>query len=323
MQLTNAQYDSILNEYKRRQNYSRKILDQRTAEIYKNIPEYEEFDHKIAALSISEAKQRLQNGGAESENYKEQLEDLKTQKKLLLTRSGYSINYLDPIYMCPYCKDTGFIENEKCHCFKQAMLDLLYEQSNIRQMLAEQTFDNISFEYQQGENLDRLRAAVSFCEDFVDKFDVKYQNLLLCGNVGTGKSFLSGCVANELLNKGHSVIYFSAVGLFEKISEYVFQKNDKDASSNPFDDIYSCDLLIIDDLGTELVNNFVMTQLFSIINERHLRHKATVISTNLELGDLKSVYSERITSRLFSLYNVFKLSGTDVRLIQKRMENRK
>lgn len=323
MQLSNAQYDSIINEYKRRRNYSRKILEQRTAEVYKNIPEYEKYDKQIAALSIKEIKQRLQSDLDVSYNYTEQIEDCKLKKKLLLTEAGYSINYLDPIYMCPYCKDTGFIDNEKCHCFKQAMLDLLYEQSNIRQMLSEQTFDNISFEYQQGEDLDRLERAVAFSEEFVDKFEVKYQNLLLCGEVGTGKSFLSGCIANALIEQGHSVIYFSSIGLFEKISEYVFHKNDKDATSNPLDDIYSCDLLIIDDLGTELVNNFVMTQLFSIINERHLRHKATVISTNLELGDMKNIYSERITSRLFSLYNVFKLSGTDVRRIKKRIENRK
>ena len=150
-----------------------------------------------------------------------------------------------------------------------------------------------------------------------------YQNLLFYGTVGTGKSFLSNCIASALIEKGHSVIYFSAGDLFAKISEYAFRKNGRDSDSNPYEDIYNCDLLVLDDLGTELTNSFVVSQLFTCLNERHLRRKSTVISTNLPMEDLRDRYSDRIFSRIVSNYDICKLSGQDVRIYKKRMLNRK
>lgn len=332
MALSNSQYDSIIREYNRRRLASRNLLEERTKEVYEALPEYKEMDDLIASISIQKAKQKLMAGEGnsasgnsleEDEDIHDVLEDINTRKKLLLTGAGYSIHYLDPIYTCPSCKDTGFIGEEKCHCFKQAMLDLLYEQTNIREILAEETFDSISYEYQLGEDLAHFRKAVEKAEQFVESFEYDYRNLLFYGTVGTGKSFLSNCIANAILEMGHSVIYFSATGLFQKISEYAFQKNGKDSASSPYEDLYHCDLLIIDDLGTELTNNFVASQLFSILNERHLRHKATVISTNLNLSDLSQRYSERVFSRLASNYEICKLSGQDVRTYKKRMSIRK
>ncbi len=230
---------------------------------------------------------------------------------------------MDPVYTCSYCKDTGFIEGEKCHCFKQAMLDMLYEQSNIREVLLNESFEDVSLEYQHGEDLTRLQNAVLKSKNFVENFELDYQNLLFYGTVGTGKSFLSNCIANALIEKGHSVIYFSAGDLFAKISEYAFRKNGRDSGMNPYDDIYNCDLLVLDDLGTELTNSFVVSQLFTCLNERHLRRKSTVISTNLPMEDLRDRYSDRIFSRIISNYDVCKLSGQDVRIYKKRMTNRK
>ncbi len=329
MALSNSQYDSIIRDYNQRRLASKRLLEERTREVYEALPEYKEMDELIASISVNKAKQKLQAFDEDAapvdvdEDIHDILEDINTRKKLLLTGAGYSIHYLDPVYTCPFCKDTGFIENEKCHCFKQAMLNLLYEQSNIQDILQNETFDNISYEYQVGEDLVRFKKAVANAEKFVDSFEYDYRNLLFYGTVGTGKSFLSNCIANAILEKGHSVIYFSAIALFQKISEYTFHKNGKEDLTNPFEDIYNCDLLIIDDLGTELGNSFVTSQLFACLNERHLRHNATIISTNLDLNELTERYSDRIFSRLISNYDVIKLSGQDIRTYLKRMMNRK
>ena len=179
--------------------------------------------------------------GGSADELKDILEDLNRQKKLLLTAAGYSVNYLDPVYTCSYCKDTGFIDGQKCHCFKQEMLDMLYEQSNIREVLANESFDDVSLEYQQGEDLTRLQNAVVHAKNFVKNFDLDYQNLLFYGTVGTGKSFLSNCIASELIKKGHSVIYFSSFGLFEKLAQLSFAYNSNrplapQGSTRPFEE---------------------------------------------------------------------------------------
>lgn len=323
MALTNTQYDTIIQGYNRRRLDARKQLEERTREIYEKLPEYKHLDELTASISVSQGKKRLTGEIDTLDELKDILEDLNRQKKLLLTAAGYSVNYLDPVYTCSYCKDTGFIEGEKCHCFKQAMLDMLYEQSNIREVLLNESFEDISFAYQQGDDLLRLQNAVNNSKKFVENFDLDYQNLLFYGTVGTGKSFLSNCIASALIEKGHSVIYFSAGDLFAKISEYAFRKNGRDSDSNPYEDIYNCDLLVLDDLGTELTNSFVVSQLFTCLNERHLRRKSTIISTNLPMEDLRDRYSDRIFSRIISNYDICKLSGQDVRIYKKRMTNRK
>lgn len=323
MALTNAQYDTIIQGYNRRRLNARKQLEERTREIYDKLPEYKNLDELTATIAVQQGKKSLTGEIDTLDDLKGILEDLNRQKKLILTAAGYSINYLDPVYTCSFCKDTGFIDGEKCHCFKQAMLDMLYEQSNIREVLLTESFDDVSMEYQQGEDLTRLQNAVTNAKKFVENFDLDYQNLLFYGTVGTGKSFLSNCIASALIEKGHSVIYFSAGDLFAKISEYAFRKNGRDSDTNPYEDIYNCDLLVLDDLGTELTNSFVVSQLFTCLNERHLRRKSTIISTNLPMEDLRDRYSDRIFSRIISNYDICKLSGQDVRIYKKRMINRK
>ena len=141
--------------------------------------------------------------------------------------------------------------------------------------------------------------------------------------MGTGKSFLSGCVAKELIDSGHPVIYFSASGLFDLLARAKFDYKSLEDLRGEYEDLFSCDLLIIDDLGTEYTNNLVNSELFSLINERHLKHKATIISTNLSLEDFRNRYSDRIFSRITSNYEICKLTGPDIRMYKKRLENRK
>jgi DNA replication protein DnaC len=184
-------------------------------------------------------------------------------------------------------------------------------------MLKTENFSSLSYDYYEGENLEKFKKAVQICQNFIKSFDKDYRNLFFYGTVGTGKSFLSCCVAKELMDMGKLVIYFSASQLFDTLSKSTFDKDSKEAVSGISDDIYNCDLLIIDDLGTELTNSFVASQLFSCLNNRHLRKKTTIINTNLSLGELRDRYSDRIFSRITSNYEVCKLTGRDIRVQKK------
>lgn len=317
MALTKAQYDSILRNYEYTRDRNRHALEERLALVYERIPAYKEIEESIGSTSVSHARMLLDGNEAALRALKDKLKETSRQKKLLLEEAGFPEDYLDPIYDCPACKDTGYINGEKCTCFRQQEITLLYEQSNIRDMIEKENFTTLSLDYQQGDDRKRLEAAVNKCMDFVKTFKEEYQNLFLYGTVGTGKSFLSGCIAKELLADGYSVIYFSANRLFESLSNYSFDTKMKEALYNFNKDLYNCDLVIIDDLGTEFFNGFVSSQFFGLINERHLRQKSTIISTNLTLEDFRDRYSDRIFSRITSNYTLLKLSGQDIRMQKK------
>lgn len=323
MALTNAQYDSIMRGYEKTQSKNTYLLDKRFQEISEKLPEYKETDNAISSLSIARGKKLLEGDANATASLHEEIASLSKRKKQILTSAGYPADYLEPIYDCPLCKDTGFINGEKCSCFKQAVINLLYEQSNIKEMLKEENFSKLSFEYYIGEDLERFSHAVEGSKKFIEDFNLDYHNLFFYGTVGTGKSFLSSCIAKELMDKGHSVIYFSSSKLFDTLSKMTFELRNKEELSRIYDDLYNCDLLIIDDLGTELTNSFVTSSLFSCLNERHLRKNPTIISTNLSLEELSIRYSERIFSRITSYFNLYKLTGQDIRMHKKRIANRK
>ena len=323
MPLTNTQYDIILRDYENRQLKNRHEAEQRAAYVYDHVPGYRELDESVAAVSVSQGKKYLAGDEQAMEELKLLISELSFKKARLLKEAGLPEDYLKPVHTCPDCRDTGYIDGQKCHCFKQAMISLLYEQSNIREMLQHDNFQSLSYEYYEGEDLSRFKKAVITCQNFIKNFNSDYHNLFFYGTVGTGKTFLSNCVAKELIESGHSVIYFSAAGLFDLLSRYSFDYKGKEDERERYADLYQCDLLIIDDLGTELTNQFVASRLFSLLNERHMGKKATVISTNLSLEELRNRYSDRIFSRITSHYELCKLTGPDIRMYKKRLLNRK
>ena len=318
MALTKTQYDLINRCYEERQTRNMRLLAQRRQQIYAELPEYRELDTSVGATSVAHARLLLDGDKAAMENLKQELAQSAARRRALLAQAGYPQDYLEPFYDCPDCRDTGYIGSEKCHCFRQQEITLLYEQSGIQEMIARENFDTLSTAYYEGEDLRRFENAVAISHKFVDDFKKSYQNLLFYGTVGTGKSFLSGCIARELLSQGQAVIYFSACGLFETLARYSFDTKAKEGLYNFYKDIYNSDLVIIDDLGTEVTNSFVTSQLFSLIGERHLRHRATIISTNLNLEEMRDRYSDRIFSRITSNYTLCKLTGPDIRMYKKR-----
>lgn len=317
MPLNNNQYDSIIRTYEEKQNKNRYLLEERRRYVYQKIDGYKELADSIASISVQQGRKLLSGDETALTELRRLLRELSEAKNGLLLSAGLPADYLEPVYDCPDCRDTGYINGKKCHCFRQAEISLLYEQSNISQLLEKENFSTLSYDYYQGEDLARFRSAAEASKKFARNKDFDYHNLFFYGTVGTGKSFLSGCIAKEMIENGRSVIYFSAVRLFETLSQISFDHKSKEDLHNMHHDLYQCDLLIIDDLGTELTNNFITTQLFSCLNERHIRRKPTIISTNLSLEELRNRYSDRIFSRIMSNYQIYKLTGPDIRIRKK------
>ena len=323
MALTNSQYDTIIREFEAKQNRNRHLLEERSAYVYAHVEGYRAIEESIASVSVEQGKKLLAGDENALMELKDILADFSSMKKQLLVSAGLPENYLEPVYDCPDCNDSGYQGNNKCHCFKEREITLLYEQSGIREMLENENFSTLSFEYYQGEDLQRFQNAVTTCRNFINNFNSDYHNLFFYGTVGTGKSFLSGCIAKDLIESGHSVIYFSASGLFDTLSKAKFDYRNTEDLHKAYEDLFQCDLLIIDDLGTEYTNSFIISQLFSLINERHLAKKAVIISTNLSLEDFRNRYSDRIFSRITSHYEICKITGPDIRVYKKKLQNRK
>lgn len=323
MALSNSQYEAIIKRYGKARDDSRYALEARREEVYSSVPGYRELADSVSTLSVSCARRMLDGEDDALDGLRAQLAEIAARQKELLAACGYPPDYLEPVFSCPDCQDTGYVTSpdtglkEKCHCFRQQEISILYEQSNIQNLIKKENFSTLSSQYYKGEDLQHFNAAVDFSRKFVQNFKQDYHNLFFYGTVGTGKSFLSGCIANELLQQGYSVIYFSASGLFDTLARYAFDARLKEEQHDFCEDIYGCDLLIIDDLGTEVTNNFVSSQLFVCLNERHLRRKATIISTNVTLEEFRDRYSDRIFSRITSSFTLRKLTGPDIRICKK------
>lgn len=326
MALTNAQYQSIIRDYERIRDDNRFALDARKEQVRQSVPEYYDLEDSISSLSVSAARLTLGGDEAALARLHDSLTDIRQRQSELLASAGFEPDYLAPIYSCPLCQDTGYVissdnRRQKCSCFRQREISILYSQSHIQDMVARENFSTLSTEYYEGEDLRHFESAAALCHDFVKNFDQDYRNILFYGTVGTGKSFLSGCIAKELLDQSCSVIYFSAANLFDLFARYSFEHKEKETLQSFCEDIYGCDLLIIDDLGTEITNAFVASQMFSCLNERSLRRKPVIISTNLSLEELRDRYSDRIFSRITSSFALCKLTGKDIRIHRKRAQN--
>ena len=324
MTLSNIQYDEIMRHYGRVQNKNRRIHERRIEEVYNRIPQYKEYEAQIRDISVGRARALVNGCEASLNDYKRQMKELMEEEKELLKGAGFEPDYLDDIYDCPYCKDTGYINGEKCSCMKKLEIELLYKQSYLADVLERENFDTFNWNYfsedyiipEQGgislkAYMDKLVNVV--IKDYIDNFDNKEasSNLLLIGESGVGKSFLIHCIAKRLMDSSHSVVYQTAEQFFEMLSGRILRK-DEDCE-NRYELAYESDLLIIDDLGTELNNSLTNSELFNCINDRLLRRKAVIISTNLMPRDMQDIYSERVASRIVSNYKCIYMYGDDIR----------
>jgi len=326
---------NILNEYEKKRIYKFNELENRKKNLYGKIPRLQEIDNELSSLSISTAKNiLLSNNQNLITNLNNTINKLKDEKIKLLASVGKKESYLSINYDCDLCKDTGYItenfQTVKCNCLKQKIYDLEYNKSNIFN-LSKQNFSNFQStfysdivdksKYKSDKSpRDNIEIIKKICINFINNFEnPEEKNLLFTGNTGLGKTFLSSCIANELLKQGKTVLYQTSPIMFDTIINYRFGKS----SSNIYNNLLDVDLLIIDDLGTECMNNMKFTELFNIINSRIINQNnkctKTVISTNLNLQNLFQSYDERIVSRFIGNYNICKFYGEDIRFIKKQL----
>lgn len=318
--------NEILSEFEKKRDravYEQKL---RQNEVYFKVPEIKKLDEEISKTGFLISKAILRNPKSYEENVeriKERMEKLKMKKAVLLTENNIPLEYLDVNYECNRCKDTGYLKNgEKCSCFKQALIRKAYNMSNIENTLKKEnfrTFDinifpNKPFESEKLTPRENMMNILSISEGFVSNFNENNgENLLFYGSTGLGKTFLCNCIAKALLDKNKIVVYQTAFTILEIIENHRFNKNGKKFDYEDYNYLFEADLLIIDDLGTEVSNTFTNAEIFNIVNTRLISGKKTIISTNLTPKEISEIYTDRIFSRILEKFIPLKFYGPDLR----------
>lgn len=318
----------ILKIYDKIREDEDKALQLRKAEISDKFPKIIELDNRIQKLSLQMAVSILKANNSEKvvDNYKESITDLRIKKGEMLAENGYDTEYLNLHYHCNKCKDTGFIGPDKCSCYKQKLIRLYYKNSELENTIAFNNFNNFDLnlfsshklgdeKFSPRKNMENNLEYI--LKEYISNFSTISTNLLFYGNPGSGKTYLSYCIAKAILDLGYLVVYKTSDELIKNLREIRFN-NDSSLESL----LLECDLLIIDDLGAEHLNEFSITELFNIINKKILTKKKMLISTNLTLPGITKQYSERIASRLIGEFKLCKFYSEDIRIKKNLEKNR-
>lgn len=320
----NRYINDIILEYERSAALAEENARIKRDEVYRAVPRIKAIDAELSHIGIEIAQAVLKKDANINdliEKKRRRSMELKIEKAELLTANSFPQNFAAPKYRCGMCKDTGYVGSKKCSCFKQRIIDKYYDQSNLKGILKKENFDTFVFDYYSPrrfeseplsprKNIEEIFAA---SVNFVNKFDSSNENLFFYGKSGLGKTFLSNCIAKDLLDRGKLVIYETASNLIDVLKDANFQ-NRSDGDKGEIDDIFECDLLIIDDLGTEYKTEFSQMELYNVINGRLLNGRKMLVSTNFSLDNIYQTYAERITSRIFGNFTMYKFYGDDIRL---------
>lgn len=294
---------------------------------YSKCPRAEIIEREIASTSIKAAKEIFSG----KSNVKKELEKLKEnnlnlQKELteLLVSKGFPENYLDEQYTCADCKDTGYIDGKMCSCMKLLLRDIAYNELNKKSPLSLCDFSAFdtslySAEVSQGQKMsprDKMSKIFNYCKNYAENFSDNSPNLLLRGGTGLGKTHLSLSIAKEVINRGYGVIYFSLPNLMGQLEKERFNSSNEEEKIEEI--LTACDLLILDDMGTEFSTSYTTSAIYNVINTRIITSKPTVINTNLSLGELENWYSKRFVSRLLGDFIKLEFIGKDIRQIKNR-----
>lgn len=323
-------YDEILRElsieYERKRDNNVREQQIRKREAYEKVPAIEKIDEKIFETGLNMTKNILGNPQSYESNLKRaqaEMERLKMEKAYLLTEANIPLDYMDIVYDCDKCEDKGYLDSgEQCFCLKQNLVSRAYEMSNIEGMLERENFNTFdinvfSDESVPGEPLtakENMSEIAGTAQNFCNNFELKNgENLLFYGTTGLGKTFLSSCIAKEVIDNGNVVIYQTAFTILDIIERYRFQRGDKKLNEYQYNLLLNSDLLIIDDLGTEVSNSFTNAEIFNIVNARIISNKKTIISTNLTPKEISEIYTDRVFSRVLDKFRTIKFYGNDLR----------
>lgn len=315
-------YAEAAERIAKRRRDAKMLQEQRTAALYREIPEIAEIDARLrtACLHI------LQPGG-DAQQRAERLKmiekrTVEAQKMLeaMLVSHGYPADYLDIQYACRICDDTGFHQGERCECFRRELGRIGAEMLSSRVPLSEYSFAAFSTDYYRDlprEQYEQMLHIYEKCRAYADTFTPDAPSLLMCGKTGLGKTHLSLAIAGVVLEKGYSVIYDSAGSLLRALEREQFGR-EQVTESDTLSHVLHCDLLVLDDFGTEFSTAFTRSAIYTILNGRLTAGKPMIINTNLTLEDIQQDYGDRIVSRLFASCDWLEFVGRDIRIIKKK-----
>ena len=328
--MSNSTLNNLLKEYEEKRLRANLDAEKRKEDLYSSNKRLQEIDEELHKIGFNKINSILNDSSISINDLLENINNLKIEKDKILNKLNINADYLLPKYECSLCNDTGFIKNnnsyELCSCIKQKIFDIEYNKSNLGN-LEKDNFDNFNINlYSNDVDIDKYSSKISprqnilnikkIIDNFITNFDnPEEKNLLFTGDTGLGKTFLSNCIANEILKLGKTVLYQTAPNMLDTIIDYRFGKDN--VPNNIYENTLNVDLLIIDDLGTESMNSMKYTELFNIINSRLLNQNnhitKTIISTNLNIQNLFDTYNERIASRFVGYYNICRFFGDDIR----------
>lgn len=311
-------YTQVKAEIERRRINAEAEADRRCAEVREKSAEIEAIDTELSGTGMRLFKAAL--SGEDLAPLRARNEELTSRRRKLIVSLGYPEDYTDVHYTCPHCSDTGYVGGTKvCSCLREELIKATIASSGIGNLIERQSFDNFELGLYRGDEkiYSVMKSNLDAARSFAENFREKRGNLLLVGKTGTGKTHISTAIAREIIKMGFDVLYDTAQNIFSDFETDRF-KNAYSQTEPKAEKYLECDLLILDDLGTEFVTPFTLSCLYNLINTRQNRGLSTIISTNLSPDELSKRYEDRIYSRLIgSGYRVLAFVGPDRRIAGK------
>lgn len=309
-------YKRIAAQYKDKNLRAKEAAEARRAELHEKLPQVAEIDRALSATGLRIMREAL-NGREGLDARIRKLEEgnnlLLEARREILRANGYPEDYSSVKYECEECQDVGFVNGKMCKCMRRALTLAGYESSGVLKLIGKQNFDTFDLTYYEGAERANMERILDRAKRYAAGFDGKHmRNLLFIGTTGLGKTHLSSAIAKEVVEGGFDVVYESAQRIFSDFEAEKFGR--AAAGENRTERYLSCDLLIIDDLGTEITNQFTLSCLYNILNTRINHAKSTILNTNLTQNELRTRYTDRIASRLFGECKPLLFQGKDIRL---------
>ena len=311
-------YRRVRAAYEERRRLAIQTAEARAAELHRTCPELAEIDRAQAATGMQLFREAMAGGDdleARLSKIRSEHETIRKMRDELLASRGFAPDYTEPAFACRLCRDTGFVEAEMCDCMRRALVEEGIRSSGIGRLINHQSFENFSLSYYQSSEEDAARAryALSRTRQYAETFSPQSGNLLLIGPTGLGKTHLSTSIARTVLERGYDVVYETIQNVMSDF-EYDRFKSGYGETEVRGERYLACELLILDDLGTEQTTSFVHSTLYHLLNTRLNHGRQTVINTNLTGEELRDRYNDRITSRLLGEYELLLSSGNDIRM---------
>ncbi len=310
-------YDKVKSEIEKRRLNAIAEADRKNSELRETSEEIRAIDEELSSTGFQIFK--VACSGGDITPIKERNRELNRRRAEIIMSLGYPQDYTKVKYFCPDCSDSGFIGGTKmCHCFREALIKATIASSGIGNLIESQSFDNfdLSWYKNDADAYNRMTEIYKESKRYVEHFSERRGNLLLVGPTGVGKTHISTAIAREIINLGYDVIYDSVQNIISDFETDKFRSG-YSAAENKSDKYLECDLLIIDDLGTEFSTQFSMSCIYNLINTRQNKGLATIISTNYPLKELSAKYEDRIFSRLIGKgTQVLVFAGRDKRLFR-------